>query len=198
MVRRAVAFGFILLLVLSAGGCSRNESDEAGDRTGAAAGKQQEPTEAARSRGISAADRGPEQRPRIESESVDLVWQESPERGIRVEVTLSNAVETELARAKGYVFLIARSVADPEAVGVYPWSARLVDGRPDRAGDGTRVSFLEKERIRAFIPFSGEEGQYDSVTLFVYDLDGGLIIEEIYRVRSTEGMSPEDEGALAL
>ena len=197
-MRRAMAVGVILFLALSAVGCSRNESDEAGGRTGAAAGKQQEPTEAARSRGISAADRHTEERPRIESERVDLVWQESPERGIRVEAVLSNAVETELARAKGYVFLIARSVADPEAVGVYPWSARLVDGRPDRARDGTRVSFLEKETIRAFIPYSGEEGQYDSVTLFVYDRDEGLIIEEIYRVRSTEGLNPEDEGALAL
>jgi len=205
MVKRAAVVGLVLALLLCAGGCSRDEGESVPGRPGGQAGsgtaarEQEGVTAAARSRGVPVeTGGGSEEEPRIEVETVDLQWRTAPEKGIQANIVFRNPVDTDLARAKGHVFLIARSAANEEAVGVYPWAAKLAEGYPERYGDGTRISFLDRERLQVFIPFRAEEGYYDSVTLLVYDRNGGLVIEETHSVEPDEGTVSEGEATFVL
>ena len=200
MTRRVCCVALVMLLALALAGCSGGE-ENAGTRDEPGAGTQSpdRPTSAARSRGVRETEQETStDEPRIVVEKVELSWRTSPERGVQAMIDLVNDTESDIARAKGHVFLIARSSANAEKVGVYPWSASLVDGRPRGFRDGARVTFLDRDRVQAFIPYGGGEGYYDTVTLLVYDFDGNLVIEEVHSVEPEAGTVPEGEATLVL
>jgi hypothetical protein len=197
MKRKLLIVLVVLVASLAAGSCTRGapegagESD-AGSRSGEGAwrgeGDSEEPSEAARSRGVpphELRDDSEEAEPQIAIRGFSYEWRLAPEKGLHVRINFVNTRET-YARARGYLFMVASSNTMPSVpASVYPWDARFEGGYPETHTDGNRLLFRDEIESRAFLPFSGREGYFDHLRIIVYREDGTITIDLDYELEVT-------------
>lgn len=185
---RVIAVLVVLACLGLAGGCSRRgESPESSKAVGSQAESGDAATsDAARSRGVAADTTAPggEKKPRIELGNVVYEWRVQPEKGLHVTVDLTNPVQGD-DRARGYLFLIASSSADPSIKGIYPWNAVLKDGKPKDVKSGTHLLYRTSDQVRAFVPYRKTTGYYDTLTIVIYGEEGEEVTNQTYELEVT-------------
>jgi len=197
-MRRKLLIALVVLLAsLVVCSCSRSGSDdvEASDSDtrreagfGRGANDSEEPSEAARSRGVPPHERrdGTEEaEPQIAIRGFSYEWRLEPEKGLHVKIDFVNTRDT-YARARGYLFAVASSNTQPSVTpGAYPWDAHFEEGYPGKHTDGNRLLFRDELGSRFFIPYRGEEGYFDHLKIIVYHEDGRIAIDLDYELDVT-------------
>jgi hypothetical protein len=197
MNRKFLFAAVILVASLAACSCTRSgpESTDASDsdsrgveRVRAPGDASEEPSEAARSRGVpphERRDEAEEAEPQIAMRGFSYEWRVAPEKGLHIKIDFFNTRDT-YARARGYLFIVASSNTMPSVPeGVYPWDARFEEGEPAKHTDGNRLLFRDEIEARVFIPYTRAEGYYDHVRILVYREDGGVAIDLDYELDVT-------------
>jgi hypothetical protein len=201
MIMRVIAVLVVLACLALAGGCSRRgDGPESGKAVGSRAEAGDAATsDAARSRGVAAdtAAGGGEKTPRIELGDVVYEWRVQPEKGLHVIVDLTNPVQSD-DRARGYMFLMAASSADPSIRGVYPWNAVLEGETPKDVKSGTHLLYRVSDQVRAFIPYKKSTGYYDTLTILIYSEEGDVVTNQTYPLEVTGESTGPKKPAPAL
>jgi len=201
---RTARFALLLLVAgcLVAAGCGGSEEETAGVEQGGTAGVEgaqvrrpldEETEAAARGRGVPEVEAGEGPRPTAKVLMTELTyeWRVQPDVGLHVVLSFMNQAAGQ-ERARGYVFLIAKSIMPGYPVqGVYPWDAVVEGDEPTDYTDGTHLLFRDKQQIRAFVPYEETDGHYQTLRLMVYSEGGDLVINRSFdlEVTGTSGQS---------
>ena len=185
MSRFAVVLVFALVGCLMLAGCTGSEEPAAKP---APEPLDEETTASAVTRGVSPkvhVDDADEAKPQVVLAELTYEWRTSPERGVQVTMEFTNPVRT-YERARGYVFLVAESTMSGSRItGVYPWKVAMREGLPEDYTGGTHLLYRDSQQLRAFIPYTGSSGYYETLRLFVFHEDGRLLTNRTYDMKIT-------------
>ena len=185
MSRFVAVLMVVLLGCLVFGGCSG--SDEAAVETETAPEPEpldEETAVAARSRGVVAEETNYDTnaRPQVVLGELTYEWRTVPERGLQVALDFTNPAGS-YERARGYVFLIAKSMmTGSQLTGVYPWNTAMDGELPEDYTDGTHLLYRDRQLVRGFIPYPSPEGHFETLTLYVFHEDGRLLTNRTYEL----------------
>lgn len=197
MSRFVVVLVVVVLGCLVLAGCTSSDEPEVQSEAASEGAPEPEPLDeeasaAARTRGVPPEERvyDTDAKPQVVLGELTYDWRTTPERGLQVALDFTNPAGS-YERARGYVFLIARSIMTGSHIeGVYPWNTVMNGELPEDYTDGTHLLYRERQLVRGFIPYPSAEGYFETLTLYVFHEDGRLLTNRTYDLEIT-GISGE-------
>ena len=184
MSRFVVALMVVLLGCLMFTGCTgSDESAVESESRPEPEPLDEEAAAAARSRGVvEERSNDTDAKPQVVLGGMTYEWRTVPERGLQVALDFTNPAGS-YERARGYVFLIAKSTNSGSLItGIYPWNTVMDGALPEDYTDGTHLLYRDRQLVRGFIPYPASDGYYETLTLYVFHEDGRLLTNRTYDV----------------